>query len=89
MNYILLNTRHSVAKKVYYDDGMDRVWENLSNLTFAERMYFYRIKKKRGCKIQIGEKYVRQVSVYDGEFGTFRSIPKFLEIIQKYKLYDE
>ena len=47
MNYILLNTRHSVAKKVYYDDGMDRVWENLSNLTFAERMYFYRIKKKR------------------------------------------
>lgn len=85
----VLSERILKARKVYYDYGMEQVWEALSSLSFSDRMYIYKLNKKKGWKIQIGEKYYRQCNVFDGDFCTFRTNPKIWEIITKYKLFTD
>lgn len=84
----VLNNRVLKARKIYYDNGLEQVENAIDILNFSDRMYIYKLKKKRGYKIQIGETYLRQIGVYEG-FYTFRTTPKIFDIICKYKLFPD
>ena len=44
--------------------------------------------RKNKYKIQVGQKYIKQNNVFDGEFYTFKAIPEMHEICIKHDLYE-
>lgn len=84
---VLSQTQHK-ARKEHYDSGLDQILEGgIDFMTFPERMYIHQRIKKR--KIQIGEIYVAQHNIMDGDFYTWKTTPRLLEIMKKYDIFDD
>lgn len=86
---IVLSDTQPIAKKDYHCDAC--AW--LLNGGFPEGMKISEwrsiVKAKRnGWKVKVGQKYLRQTGIYDGDFYCTKSIPEIHEICLKYDVYE-
>lgn len=49
----------------------------------------YNLAKEHNFRILKGERYIKQISIYDGSYGTFRGIPAIVDMCHKYELFPE
>lgn len=80
------------AKKEYVCNAFEwldnQVYFITDEMTSEEKRIYEEVSKRKG-KIQKGERYIKQIGIYEGEFSTFRAIPEIHEICLKYNLYYE
>ena len=80
-----------MARQDYCCDGME--WS--SNVGFGDDEYepqdleAINIARSEGSKILKGQRYIKVVGKWEGEFCTFRCRPEINVICQKYELYPE
>jgi len=60
--------------------------KTLKGVSFTERRAIVKARKNN-WRIQKGEKYMKQVGVFDGDLSTFRAIPEIHQICYKYEFY--
>lgn len=80
-----------VARKNYSCDACQALLDSgyrMIDFTFSERKDIVRAQRK-SWTIKKGQKYIRQVSVDNGEFSTYKAIPEIDKICFKYKLFSE
>lgn len=80
-----------IARKDHRCDACDwLINAGVTDLGLSFGEYREVVKAKRnGWKIKKGQRYFKQVNIYDGEFGVFKGIPAITEICQKYDLFRE
>lgn len=90
MSITVLNDTMPKARRSYPCDASRYVLEYVNEGMFTIDEYRYIIRAKRnGYMIQPGQKYVKQVAVWNGDFGVFRAIPEMHDIAWKYDLYPD
>lgn len=86
----VLRTSYPIAKKDYSCDACH--WLNEGGLpdgmTISEIKTFIRAKRD-GFKIKAGQKYVKVVQIWCGDFSVFKARPEIDDICKKYDIYEE
>ncbi len=85
---IILSKSTPVARKAHHCDALQYVLADYEDgmYTYAELRQIVKAKRQRGM-ILPGQRYLRIVQIYDGDFGVFRAIPEIDDICCKYDLY--
>lgn len=84
----VLSESTPVAKKSHHCDALQYILEDYEDgtYTYAELRQIAKAKRQRGM-ILPGQRYLRIVQIYDGDFCVFRAIPEIDDICRKYDLY--
>ncbi len=90
--YGTIRTETPVARKEYICDA----WTWLENdaeyysgeFTFAELRAMVRAKRNHG-KIMPGQKYLKVIGNWCGDFGVFRAIPEINDICMRLDMYED
>lgn len=82
-----------IARKNYHCQASEFVLEawneaDIAALPEDERKAFD-LAKSHNFRILKGERYIKQISIYDGEYGTFRGIPTMVDFCHKYELFPD
>lgn len=87
----ILKSEWRTATKQHHDDGSENI-ENYDidreDLTIEEKEDL-KFLRDRNYIIPVGEKYLYQVGVFDGDFYAVHVSGKAQNLIMKYELYDE
>lgn len=82
-----------IARKDYHCQASEFVrdcWNDadISSLPQVEQDAFA-LAKLHNFRILKGERYIKQISIYDGSYGIFRGIPDMVDLCHKYELFPE
>jgi hypothetical protein len=92
----VLHTKVKTARKVYSCAASEWIVNACSlselmdnyKMPFSDRRKLAKMHQER-YRINVGDKYLEQVQVYDGEFSCLQCRLDAVEICEKYRLYDE
>lgn len=86
----LLSESFHIARKDHRCDACDCLlnYRDIEDFDGKDREAI-ELAKSHGWKILKGERYVRHVGVWHGDFSCFKSIPAIHDICSRYEIFDE
>jgi hypothetical protein len=82
-----------IARKEYHCQASEFVrdaWNDADIATLPEKeRNAFELAKSHNFRILKGERYIKQISIYDGSYGIFRGIPDMVDMCHKYELFPD
>lgn len=85
----VLSETHPVAKKEYACNACEWLLNaGLPEMPYSEAKLFV-LARRDGYKIKKGQRYLKQASIFGGDFCCFRARPEIHALCLKYDVYQE